>query len=236
MLLRRVPSTELDGSPLVVVGAGVAGWVAARRAQELGIAVTILEKGDAPSGFGNARFSGGYFHAAYLEPWTPPDCLYDTVIAATDNSARTEVVRAWADTVERAYRFLVTEGGEFRPLREDALPHEHCVLQPLKYHTVVGRDWVGGGPDQLLRMMHSRFVESGGSFCPTTRARELLRDEGGWVVGVVVETARGSEVLNASGVVLADGGFQANPRLVGRYITSYYQFRGGAGDTRDALE
>jgi len=61
---------------VVVVGGGLAGWTAARRAQELGRVVMLVERATRTPGWGNTLVSGGALHAALRDPLqTPPDEL-----------------------------------------------------------------------------------------------------------------------------------------------------------------
>lgn len=216
---------------LVVVGAGVAGLACARRAQQLGRSVAIVERCATGPGTGNGRLSGGWFHAAMLDPTTrSPDELYERVLDATDGTARPEVVRAWADNVRRSHAFLTGEGAAFAVL-DSADEAQHNVLMPARAASI-GQPWERHGPDLLLTAMWQRFLDAGGTGLPGRRARELIVDEGA-VTGV--RTDSGEEVRGAA-VVLADGGFQGNPELVARFITSAYKLRGSPNDTGDALE
>src|SRR4051794_25656838 len=129
-------ASEFD---LVVVGAGLAGWTAARRAQQLGANVAVLEKHTAGPGFGNTRLSGGWFHAAYLSPLRPADELYDELMRKTESHARPELVRAWADNVARALRFLRSEGGEFGAAGDEEA--QRYVLQPVRDDYSVNLSW-----------------------------------------------------------------------------------------------
>src|SRR5438067_1847579 len=95
---------------LIVVGGGIAGWTAARRAQQLNARVALLEKGSEGPGSSNSLLSGGRIHAAYLDPHRPAEVLYEVLIHKSAGSGRQDVVRAWASNAGRALDFLVSEG------------------------------------------------------------------------------------------------------------------------------
>ena len=215
----------------VIVGAGVAGWSAARRAQQLGLNVVVLERHTSGPGWGNGRLSGGWFHAAYLSPRRSPDELYATLMRKTEGYGRPELARAWADNVARALQFLASEGGEFGPLGTEE--HMQNVLQPPR-PAGLGREWAGRGPDRLLSAMWQAFVAAGGEFRPGRRARKLLTSAD-TVTGVVADVDGGREQYVGRAVILCDGGFQANPDLVSRHITTVYKLRGATSDVGDAL-
>jgi len=76
---------------------------------------------------------------------------------------------------------------------------------------------VGGGwglVDALIRRAERLGVE----IRYETALRELLQDSSGAVVGVKVMTANGYQEIYAKSVVLACGGFEANPRMRAAYL------------------
>jgi fumarate reductase flavoprotein subunit len=217
---------------LAVVGGGVAGWTAARRAQGLGLDVVVLEKSASPPGWGNGRLSAGMFHAAYLSPTRRPDEIYRAIMAKTDGHSREDVAQAWAQNCGRAFDFLQAEGGEFG--RWGPEEYMSSVLLPFK-PIELGQPWKGGGPDRLLTNMWRRFVDAGGTFRPEQPALELCLNAGA-VVGVLTKRpGRGRELVSARAVLLADGGFQGNAEMVSRYITPAYKLRGADTDTGDGI-
>src|SRR5437868_14467329 len=106
----RLDSASFD---LVIVGAGVAGWTAARRAQHLGLRVMVIEKAPEAPGWSNGRLSGGVFHAAYRDPHRPPAELAEALIAAGSGAVDHDVAWAWARNCGRALDFLTAEGARF---------------------------------------------------------------------------------------------------------------------------
>ena len=216
---------------LVIVGGGVAGWTAARRAQELGADVAVLERTHAGFGFGNGRLSGGAFHAAYMDPKSDPGDLLDAILADAGGYARRDLAEAWANNVGRAFEFLGKEGATFAPGgNEEYMQH---VLMPPR-EAVIGRNFAGSGPDRLLTKMWTTFLENGGTFLAGHRAIQLDCTDG-VVTGVYAKAPRGTVRVAGQAVLLADGGFQGNPEMVARYITTDYKLRGSPHDTGDAL-
>jgi fumarate reductase flavoprotein subunit len=221
---------------LAVIGGGVAGLVAARRGQQLGRRVVVLDKADGHGPGGNSRLSGGRVHAAYMDPHRPPGDLYDAIMAKTDGVARPDVAEAWARNAGRAIDFLVAEGARFARGEPEYLWHQLQPGRPADREGAFALDeWRGRGPDLLLRRMRASVERAGGSFVSGARARELLT-AGGRVAGVRYERAGMVESLAADATLMADGGFQANAELVHRYITAHYRLRGGGEDTGDCLQ
>jgi len=72
--------------------------VAARRLQQLGLEVTVLEKSVAEGGFGNAVISGGLIHVAWEPPDSPPDVKRERLIAETEGAIDPALADAtWPD-------------------------------------------------------------------------------------------------------------------------------------------
>lgn len=219
-----------------MIGGGVAGWTAARRAQQLGASVALLDRGAVAPGLSNSLMSGGRIHAAYRNPRTAdPDALYEAIMAKTDGTARSDVARAWAANTGRAIDFLAAEGAEIVALGD--AEYVQTTLSADGASVAHATDyWQGGGPERLLTRMYAAFVGAGGTYRPARRAVELLvRD--GVVIGVDAELADGGRERSLAGaVVMADGGFQANRELVARHITRHpYRPHGSPYDVGDCL-
>ena len=230
----------MSTSDVIVIGGGCAGWTAARRAQQLGATVTLLEK-SGPDRANNSRHSGGRFHAAYLDPKSrTPDQIYAAVMHKTDGHARRDVARAFADNVRRGLEFLAAEGARFARTGEDELLWNEMqprpVPRPEDRYSSEPR-WKGRGPDVLLTGMETAFVAQGGTLRRETRAHELVMEHGA-VAGVRADGPDGrNELVRARAVVMADGGFQANPDLVTKYVTQHtYRLTCSDLDTGDCLQ
>jgi fumarate reductase flavoprotein subunit len=209
---------------LLIVGAGVAGWTAARRAQQLGLRVTILDKHGGDPGFGNAYLSAGIFHAVMSDPVTrSPEDLLRLVNWATDGTARPDLASRFAENVGRALRFLMNEGGRFAPrgpnewMRNALFPFQMNVAQD-RLEQRAG----GNGAHRLFTKMWRSFTAAGGAFISGTRAIELITDR-----TVIAGVRTDSGDVHAANVLLADGGFHANKKLGRKHFGSdQYLVRG----------
>ena len=216
---------------VAVVGGGLAGWVAARRARELGARVLLLERSGRRPGWGNSMISGGALHAAFGPPGTPPDELLAKVVAATDGETDSSVARAWARNGARAVDWIAGHGG--RVVTDGPAPHRAAVLAPVRA-TEPGLRHAGQGVPVLLRELSRGFGTAGGLVWRPARVRALSRQGELWRLAVDADT--GPSWVMARAVVLADGGFQADPALLRRFVgTDRVRLRATRTGTGDGL-
>ncbi|MBI2871738.1 MAG: FAD-dependent tricarballylate dehydrogenase TcuA [Chloroflexi bacterium] len=229
-----MPQKSRDGYHLIVVGAGNAALTTALTAREQGAQVVVLEKAPKELRGGNSRFTGGLFRFAYrsIEEITPlrPDVL----------AAEWENIDVGTYPPERFYQDMMRVTGGLTD------PDLSMVLAERSYETVrwltgLGVRWewtvlwsVRQG-DQLrfnpgavlevenkgIGLTNTLFrvaEESGIEVQYQSKVVRLLQDRRGRVCGVTVKTPDGFHDLRARAVVLASGGFQANPEMRVRYL------------------
>ena len=216
---------------VLVVGGGFAGLSAALRATEFGLKVALLEKGAGPVWPCNSRYSGGIFHIAYDNPRLPPEQLRELIESATNGLADPVLAESLAVHAGRTIQWMQTHGSRFITLGRFG-----CVLAPPRPHTA-GLVWEGRGPDVTLRDMGKRFTQAGGQLRLATRAANLIMEDGR-VVGIEAMSGDQRVQIRARAVVLADGGFQADPELFRAHIgpaPEGVKQRGAANGTGDAL-
>jgi succinate dehydrogenase/fumarate reductase flavoprotein subunit len=177
---------------VVVVGAGMAGLVAAVRAQELGARVTLLEKGPSPGG--SLALSGGTLWCA---------C-----------------------TVEDLQRLVPRGHPVLGPLLVEDFPDGVAWAKSLgapltRMESRADRTvyMMDPNPATFIDHMVETFQHGGGTLLTGTSAVDLRMSDEGAVAGVTVRQEDGPRrVLDASAVILASGGFQANPEMMARYF------------------
>src|ERR1700730_17743147 len=100
-------STSIDPDPalmantdvqhdVIVIGAGIAGLVAANRAAQLGRRVVVLEKGEDQRYLCNSRYTYRTLHINFTDVGADEDDLVDRIEACTDGLARKDLARAIA--------------------------------------------------------------------------------------------------------------------------------------------
>ena len=81
---------------VIVIGAGIAGLVAANRAAQLGKRVIVLEKSKEDKYLCNSRYTYGTFHINFTDVAADEDVLFDKIEAASAGLARKDLARSCA--------------------------------------------------------------------------------------------------------------------------------------------
>lgn len=236
--IKQVAATlpKVNNYDVVVIGAGGAGFSAAITAKVDGANVVLLEK--MPAVGGNSLISGAEMNVA--QNWVQPK------LGITDDSPELHA----QDTFK---------GGDGKGDMKVINVMTHNALDAAKWC----RDYLGVNfePDNLFFFGgHSRkralipFGHTGTEFIskfqakadelgiPVIRnmkAEELIKDKSGRVVGVKATMNGETYTFNAKGgVVLATGGFGANPEMVKKYnpkIDERFKTTDAPGTTGEAL-
>ena len=231
---RELPKTS--NYDVVVIGAGGAGFSAAITARNAGANVVLLEK--MPAVGGNSLISGAEMNAA--KNWVQPK------LGINDDSPELHA----QDTFK---------GGDGKGDMKVINVMTHQALDAAKWC----RDYLGvrfeddnlfffGGHSrkralipvghtgtEFIAKFQAKADELGIPVITNMKAEELIKDKDGRVVGVKA-TMDGSEyTFNAKGgVVLATGGFGANPEMVKKYnpkIDERFKTTDAPGSTGEAL-
>ena len=215
-LLPLMPATaawEKDApldADVIVVGSGAGGFTAAIRAAENGARVLLLE---ANTWLGGAsRVATGIFGCAghpiqqKLGIKTMPEDLYQLYIgtaAATNTQADPAAARILADGAIGAADWLASLG--VRWSTKKAQPFFLNIEEGFRLGQL------------LIPSLEKRARELKVTMKTQHRATALLTTDGR-VSGVKVQTSDGERNFRARAVVLATGGFEANPEMIARYI------------------
>jgi len=82
---------------VIVIGAGIAGLVAANRAAQLGKRVIVLEKSREEKYLCNSRYTYGTFHINFTDVGADEDVLLGKIEACSEGHARKDLARAVAN-------------------------------------------------------------------------------------------------------------------------------------------
>jgi fumarate reductase flavoprotein subunit len=175
---------------VIVAGGGLAGLVAALRTLELGARVTLLEKGDRLGG--SLVYSSGYI-------WSYRDLPTFRREAPGGDAALQKLI---LERLEAGLAWL-------EDLGVPALTRE--TGNPLTFGARFD-------PKRLVATLAGRVEAAGGRILLETALDGLEKDREGRVKRVRVDSAEGRRTEEADAVILASGGFAANPELVRRHI------------------
>ncbi len=201
---------------VVIVGAGIAGLIAANRTAELGCSTVLLEAGNGVYE-NNSRYATGAMNFAHSDPMQPPEQLVAAIMADTEDHADPELAGALAKVAARGLEWMQANGASF--VRKDMQGKISWVLAPPRILSP-GLDWRGKGSDMLLAELARRFVERGGTMVQGARGRKLVTDNGR-VTGLEAEVNGEKKTFFTRAVIIADGGFQADQDLVRKHICKH---------------
>ena len=202
---------------VIIVGGGLAGHSAAIRAAELGLKPLVLEAGAEAAYLCNSRITMGVFQVALHDMLGGADSLAKAIDEATRGYVEAKLRDRYAAEAGPALRWLLGHG--IRTINAGAATRSLATLAP-PVPRQPGLHWAGRAGDVMLRQLSGKLEALGGILRRGMRARELMMQDGR-CVGIVAETIEGTQRIAARGVVLADGGFQANLDLVKRFISAH---------------
>jgi len=212
-------SGDLEGPwDVVVVGHGAAGLSAALSFLEdhsagTGPRVAVLDRADRQHRGGSTAWTTSGFRLdgdAQLDPeWAR--IVRDTA----GHHANEEYIEAFYENATDTLNWIRGHGVEIGKAPASV---------PLSFGRQV---WfpVGGGK-AIVETLGAAVEEGGASVFYSTTALRLVTGASGGIEGVVVRSAEGTEhVMSTRAVVLASGGFEANPEMLARYIPNAYRLR-----------
>ena len=218
---------------VLVLGRGNAALCAANAAADQGASVAMLESAPEDEAGGNSRFAGGVMRFAYdgggdlaklcdlpEEEVRDTDWDSNTVNEFYDDLYRVTSYRSDPDLSEilitrslDAMIWLRSQGVSFTPNYR----HQSAVVDGKRRFFGRMPFWVVGGGvglvDDLTKTAESKGVE----IFYETRGVSLITNDG-VVCGVEAQGTNGRQRFEAKAVILACGGFEANPEMRARYL------------------
>jgi tricarballylate dehydrogenase len=249
-------AAKTSSADVVVVGGGNAALCAALAARERGARVLLLEKAPESQRGGNSFFTAGGFRFAHgglddlkkdvipdltsgeaatvdLPPYTEEN-FFDDLMRLTENLSDPDL----ADVLVKRSRPTVVW------MRRHGV---RWILMLARQSYKVGgrhRFWgglsveaVGGGPG-LVQALYDRAAALGIEVRYETKATRLLLDDRGAIRGLVCQGPEGIAEIGTPAVVLASGGFEANPEWRTRYLGKDWELarvRGTRHNTGDGI-
>ncbi len=240
---------------VVVVGGGNAAMCAALSARETGARVLVLEKAPEAWRGGNGFFTAGGFRFGFksfdelrtligdlsdqeaaqmeVDPYTE-DTFYDDLMRVTEDCADPDMALFLVRESQNTVRWMKDRGIRWIPMFGR---QAYKVGGKFRFWGGLVLEAVGGGPG-LIDMEYASAAKAGIDVRFEAKATRLLTDDRGRVTGLMVRTAEGAETITAGAVVLAAGGFEANPEMRTRYLGANWELarvRGTPYNTGDGI-
>lgn len=193
---------------VIVIGSGAAGLSAAISAADAGASVLVVEA-DKRVG-GSSRLSGGHFYAAGTSIQREagvddsPDAMFEHYMTLNQWMVEPSVVRRFCDLSAPTFEWLRGLGVAFStdglyPSGVGSTPRGH---QP------------EGEGERVIEVLDAQRSNRGIDVVLDARVDELLTDEQGAICGVRI----GEDTASCAAVVMATGGFGANPQMLEKYF------------------
>jgi tricarballylate dehydrogenase len=230
-----VPNGDKEVFDVIVVGAGNAALTAALAARGEGARVVVLEKASQKLRGGNTRFSGGLFRCTYnnLSDLVPIVRIHDNPDSVVADPYPREI---YLRDLER-----VTGGRNDPELSTTLVEQSYDTVRwmadlgvPWEFNRAVGAVSVPGAAKVKLPLGGALRVKGEGVILSSslfriaeeaeipilyeTQALHLQTAADGRVTGLEVRGPEGVQVLKCRALILASGGFQANPEMRTAYL------------------
>src|SRR5213596_2916985 len=208
---------------------------AALSAREVGARVLVVEKAPEAWRGGNGFVTAGGFRFAFksfeelcelvgdlsddekasmeVDPYTE-EMFYDDLMRVTEECADPDLAMVLVRASQPTVRWMRDRGVRWIPMFGR---QAYRVGGRFRFWGGLVLEAVGGGPG-LIDMEYHAAARAGIGVRFETKATRLVTDDRGAVTGVVVRTPGGTETIPARAIVLAAGGFEANPELRTRYL------------------
>jgi tricarballylate dehydrogenase len=240
---------------IVVVGGGNAGLVAAIEAKNAGANVLLMEKAPKKARGGNSRLSGGLFRIAAegmkdyepllkgsklpkgeleIEPYSKDD-FYNKVIRLSEGLSNKRFTEIFVDKSLEIVMWMKEQGIQWELSPVHMVKKNDLMLWPSGQTALLA---LGAG-EGLVEMLYGMVEKRGVEVIYETAAHSLLMNADARVCGVIAKGPDGFIQIDAKSVILACGGFQANPAWRRRYLGEKWdlvKLRGTRYDTGDGIK
>ena len=248
-----------DAGPydVIVVGAGNAALCAALSAQEQGAKVLVLEKANEEERGGNSTFTAGGFRFVhhgtddlrrdvlvdlsdaeakqmYIPPFTA-EIYMDDLMKVTENLSEPELADLLVNRSRETVVWMREKGVRWIPMFKR---QSYLVNGIQHFFGGMAVEAVGGGWG-LVDFLFRSAERNGIPVRYNTGLRKLIQNRKGEVTGVTVFGPDGYEDISAKSVVLACGGFEADPEMRVRYYGPGWEMarvRGTRHNTGDGIK
>ncbi|MGA2315886.1 MAG: FAD-dependent oxidoreductase [Thermodesulfobacteriota bacterium] len=194
---------------VVVIGTGLSGLLAALEARMNGADVVILEKTNMNHSGGSSKLAAGMIAIPSDNTKQAKDDYYEDFIKKSMGKADPDLTRVLADQVFDGVDWLKTQGIEFMP----PIP-----IPGFRVKAIVAVPSLFKGMPKALERLREVLEKQGGKITYETKAKELIMDSRGKVVGVKAIDNAGVKDYISKAVIIASGGFSANKEMLQLWV------------------
>lgn len=202
--------------PMLIIGGGACGAVAALAAHDAGVAPLVIEQDARPAG--STAMSQGLICAAGTRAQADAgvedaaDTFFADIMTKTRGQTDPVIARAIAqrsgptlDWLVERHRLPWTLDTAFRAAYGNSRVRVH--------------GWAGHGGGDMIQLLHARLDEAGIDVLTEARLTAIFPDDAGGIAGVEIARPAGTiERIGCDALILACGGFAANHAMVARHM------------------
>ena len=206
-LLPKSARTEFYN--VIVIGTGLAGRSAALEARLQGAEVLMLDKMPDGQDGGNSKLALGSIVIPKDRSKEAADAYFEDFIKKSTGRGNAELSRIIADQVNDGIDWLRAQEVEMlAPMDTPTYRAKLVTMAPGQFQ----------GMPAALGKMRERYLKEGGKIVYRTKAKQLIMNDKGRVVGVRAMDRQGLIDYMADVVVIATGGYAANKEFLETYI------------------
>jgi fumarate reductase flavoprotein subunit len=202
--------------PVLVIGGGACGAIAALSAHDAGAEVLLVEADERP--MGTSGMSMGLICAAATRAQAEkgindsPDALYADIIAKTKGQTDPVIARALADHSGPTLDWMADRLA--MPWTLDMGFKPSYGLSTYRMH-----GWHGHDGQDMVDLLHQRLADEGVMVMLGAKLTQIHADDTGRVLGVSLTRPDGAvEQVGCETLILASGGFAGNRDLLAKHI------------------
>lgn len=202
--------------PVLVIGGGACGCIAALSAHDAGAQVLLVEQDERP--MGSTGMSQGLICAAGTKAQAAlgiedsADRYFEDIMAKTKGLTDPVLARAIADHAGPTVDWMV-EAHDL-PWQLDTGFRPAYGNSTFRVH-----GWRGHGGQDMVDLLHARMADAGIDVMLGAKLVEVHADETGHIHGVTLQRPDGAqELVGCETLILACGGFAANHAMVAQHM------------------
>ena len=198
-----------ENHDVVVIGTGMAGTVSSLQAKQGGADVIVLEKMSESRNGGNSRLAGGFFAIPTDDSAEAKQQFLEDFTNKSQGRGNIPIYRVLTEHVRGDVAWMQQNGAKLLPPVHDA---------PYRLDNALAAPGAYVGMPDLLGALRQRFTAAGGKIAYDTKAKQLIMDNLGHVIGVRAVGHDGVVDYMGNAVIIATGGYAGNKLMLEQYV------------------